>query len=82
MNDLVLMESEADIYKAVIKLMEFSKTLTDTVHLLNFSCQEEKSAQFRKQFYEVLCSINKAQLSTIELFEMLCVAHGNPLTNS
>ena len=40
MNDLTLMESEADIYKAVNKLMEFSKTLTDTVHLLDFSSQE------------------------------------------
>ena len=82
MNDLILMESEADIYKAVSKLLEFSKTLTDTVHLLSFSSQEEKSAQFRKQFYEVLCSINSAQLSTIGLFEMLCIAHGNPLTKS
>ena len=82
MNDLTLMESEADIYKAVNKLMDFSKTLTDTVHLLDFSSQEEHSDNFRNQFYEVLTSINAAQLSTIKLFEILCIAHGNPLKKS
>ena len=82
MTDLVLLQSEADIYKAVSKLLQFSQTLNDTVHLLNFSSKEEQSAQFRKQFYEVLSSIHQAQLSTIELFEMLCIAHGNSLTES
>ena len=82
MNDLTLMESEADVYKAISKLMDFSKTLTDTGHLLNFSSKEEESAKFRNQFYEVLCSIHEAQLSTIKLFEMLCIAHGNPLSRS
>ena len=82
MNDLTLMESEADVYKAISKLMDFSKTLTDTVHLLNFSSKEDDATRFRNQFYEVLCSIHEAQLSTIQLFEMLCIAHKNPLTRS
>lgn len=81
MNDLSLMEAEADIYKAVIKLSEYSNTLNETVHLLNFSSLETQDVEFKKKFHKVLLSVSSAQYATIQLFETICLAHKCPLTD-
>lgn len=82
MNDLLLMEAEADIYKAIEKLSEYHKTMSNTVHLVNFSSHEEDDVKYLNTFYRVLVRTMDAQKSTIKLFETLCKAHGQNISES
>ena len=79
MNDLLLMEAEADIYKAIQKLSDYHQSMSNTVHLVNFSSHEEDDVKYLSTFYRVLIRTMEAQNCAIKLFETLCTAHGHDI---
>lgn len=82
MNDLLLMEAEADIYKSIEKLSHYHNSMSNTVHLVNFSSHDESDIKFLSTFYRVLVRTRDAQNATINLFETICTAHGHQLEES
>ena len=79
MNDLLLMEAEADIYKAIQKLFEYHQAMGNSVHLLNFASHEEEDVKYLFTFYRILVRTMEAQASAIGLFEVICKAHGHQM---
>lgn len=79
MNDLLLMEAEADIYKSIEKLSGYHNSMSNTVHLVNFSSHDEDQVKFLSTFHRVLVKTRDAQNATIKLFETICRAHGHQL---
>lgn len=76
MNDLQLMEAEADVYEALGRTVYHLQQLHEHAHMLNYKSSEEVHLEFRKSFYALLAKIHDSHKSLISLFEMLCDIHG------
>lgn len=77
MNDLQLMEAEADVYEALQRTSNHMQQLHEHAHMLNYKSSEEVHLEFRKSFYSLLVKINDSHSTLIRVFETLCEAHGS-----
>lgn len=74
-DDLQLMEAEADIYNSLSRITEHLQRLNEGAHLLNYKSSHDDDVEFRKSFYSLLVKIHESQSSLINLFEAVCQIH-------
>lgn len=81
MEDLKIMECEADIHDALGRLSHHLNHLHQGAYLLDYKSITPEAVNFRIEFYKYLKSISDAHQSVLRLFEVTCQANGVTYTD-